>query len=278
MRFTTFGRIVLISLITAVSGCTKRPSGVVSDSRMAKVIAELEISEAWLNTSSSVVNDSQREAAKEYVLQKNGLTVAEFDSTMVWYGKNPDAYYEVCDKAQKVLAQLQKKTSGRNIVQESVPNLWPYSQMLRISPQSASDGVIFSIESNNEVPSGSALRFMMKFNRAVGGDAKIGVEYEDGVSEFISRRLSENMRIDITLYTDTGRVVKRVFGNIALNNLRHNIASWSDSIAVNVLPYDSTKYYSRHSQHVVVPARRKKKEVADSLRTVKDSVAVKVTD
>lgn len=238
----------------------RRPDGVASDSKMAPVLADLELGEAWLQQLSSSVSKDKREALREYVIKKHGLSSEEFDSTMSWYLRNPDAYYVLCELTEKQLLKRQKQLAGKTGLVIETANLWPYSRMLTLSPESDTDGIIFSIPTS-DVAHGEQVRFKMRLDHQADGNALLGVEYETGEAEFITRRLSGASRVDMTLHTDTSKSVSRLFGNVSVNEIKTS-RLWIDSISLSVQPFDSTKYYNRQSQHIInKPSRRIKIEL-----------------
>lgn len=255
-------RLISFILILTALACVRRPDGVASDSKMARVLADLELGEAWLQQASSSVSNDKRDALTEYVINKHGLSREEFDSTMSWYLRNPDAYYVLCELTEKQLLKKQKQLAGKTGLVIETANLWPYSRIVTLSPESDTDGIIFSIPTS-DVTNGDQVRFKMRFDHQADGNALLGVEYESGESEYVTRHLSGASRVDVTLYTDSAKSVSRLFGNVAIDEIKTS-RLWLDSISLSVQPFDSTKYYNRNSQHIIYkPSRRIKVELND---------------
>ena len=83
------------------SGCVKRPSKVLSDDEMASLVADLEIAEGYVQT--QTLGDRDGDRLVEYVIEKHGVSREEFDSTMAWYGRNVDVYYDIIPKVEQQL-------------------------------------------------------------------------------------------------------------------------------------------------------------------------------
>lgn len=256
---------VIFGIALLSASCVQRPEGIASDSKMASVLADIELAEAWLQASGSSFSDSQRRALEEYIISKHGMTRAEFDSTMVWYARNPDVYYDLCELSEKELVKKRRKIEGRSVVDLESSDIWPYSDMAMFSPLQESDGMIFSVPVA-QTAKGDQLRFKMRFSTPADGEALFGVQYVDGLAEFISKSISNAHRLDLTLRTDTSRQVERVFGSLSIDGLKRTI--WADSIRITVIPFDSTQYYHRSSQRKVSPPSRRviqKPELTDSV-------------
>lgn len=275
-------RLIPVILFFAMlsASCVQRPDGVASDSKMASVLADMELAEAWMQNSASTSSDSQRLALEEYIISRHGLTRQEFDSTLAWYARNPDAYYELCELSEKELVKKRRKLEGRSVQEIETSDLWPYSRMAIFSPLQESDGMTFSVPVSQS-SKGDQLRLRMRFTSPTDVQARFGVQYDDGVSEFISRRVSNASRLDLTLRTDTSRQVERIFGNLSLEDLKKTI--WADSIHITVLPFDSMQYYNRSAQYKVSPPRRRiapkpTAEDSDSIAQKPDSTAQEATN
>lgn len=248
---------IILPLILAVAGlfvsCVQRPKGIASDSKMASVLADMELAEALLQNEASSSSDAKRRALEEYIISQHGLTRSEFDSTMVWYARNPDAYFDLCELSEKELAKKRRKLEGKPLGGIETSDVWPYSRTALFSPFQQSDGMVFSVPLG-QTSNGDQLRLRMRFSSPADGEARFGVQYVDGETEYILRRLSNASRLDLTVRTDTARQIERVFGNLSLDGLKN--ALWADSIHISVIPFDSTQYFNRNSQHKVAPPRR----------------------
>lgn len=244
--------VLLALLLLSGASCIRRPKGVKSDSDMVPVIADMTLADIYLRTVSGN-SDEQREALTEYVLRKHGMTRAEYDSTMVWYARNTDEYYELTEKVNEQLSRRQRKLKGVSADTEVANDLWPYPRMAVMSPLGAYDGFNFSM-ATSDVEKGERLKFKMRFNGSIDGDAIFGVEYENGVSSFVTNSL-RGPKLEMLLQTDTANTVKRIFMNLTTDNeLKKTV--WADSISLTALPFDSLQYYQIHSLRRYNPPRR----------------------
>lgn len=255
--------IIFSSLLLGIfTACSDRPQNIASDKKMVKVLADMQVAEAYAQRYGYSMGDNQHERIAEYVLNKNGITRQEYDSTISWYGRNLDKYDELYDKVDKELASRAKKLSGITQEIESI-DLWPYSRGYILSPLSNSDNLVFDIRPNN---SDKGNRFIWKFrvNPPLTANTLLGVKYTDGSYGYINKTLHGFEHAELQLQSDSSKNVERIFGNLRFKNLNTHI--YVDSIYLEVIPFDSTEYYKVHSlKHFIVPQHRFVKVKADSL-------------
>lgn len=237
--------VIAIAVLMVATACVRRPKGVLSDKEMVPIVADLELAEASLRTLPAG-GDQRREALVEYVLRKHGVSRAEFDSTMSWYGHNSDMYYEMCDQVERELARRKKQVAGNRSVEVESSDLWPYSRQSLISRLSGSDAFEFSVPTTG-VERGQRVNLKFRIHDPSDAWALLGVEYDNGETAYVSRTLHSAKKLDMTLQTDTGRTVSRIFGNMVVRD-RSRLPLWLDSIYLSTLPYDTMEYYIIHSQ------------------------------
>ena len=89
---------LLLSLASALalSACSGNGSAPISKKKMAKLLLDVHISQSTLRRQ-EMVNISHPDRLKYYksVLDKHGITEAEFDSAVTWYALHPDEYKKV---------------------------------------------------------------------------------------------------------------------------------------------------------------------------------------
>lgn len=237
---------VVVALLLG-AGCDKRPKGVLSDDEMVGLIADMQIAEVYMQQhNSGYYNDSIRDSAVQWALDKHGLSKADFDSTMTWYGRNIDDYLNLFGKVDAELAKRQNRAIGETEKNLVSTDLWPYSRHILISENAPSNGLAFSLPLN-DIPKGERITWKMRLKGLSSGNVLLGVDYDNGMSSYTYQTQNGNSKIDLTLQTDTAYNVKRVFGYMRTKE-DHSLPIWIDSIALQQLPLDSTEYYRIHSQ------------------------------
>ncbi len=237
--------------------CVKRPDGVLSDSEMIPILADIQIAEAYVRTTSLTHNDPRSELLVNYVLDNHGVSRAEFDSTMAWYGRNTDKYYAICEKVEKRIAKRRDKFDGLTpISDESADDIWSYPRFALVSHNSGSNAIEFSIPTSGVKP-GERLQLKMRTNELFFGTAILGVEYENGLKSYVFRNYTSVKRIKLAFQTDSAQRVSRVFGNFAFTE-EARIPQWLDSISLTILPFDTLEYQTIHGQRFArTPVRRR---------------------
>ena len=269
-------KILLLGVPFYLIGCSDRPDNIPSDSKMVNIMADIEMAQAYIQSKGYRDNTQEnRERILEYVLEKNGMTREDFDSTLSWYGKHIDLYDDLYAKVDKELARREAKISGNGI--EVLSNdLWPYSRHLVISSKGSQDNLIFTIPTE-EMEKGDFLTWKFRMSGSSDGTALLGVKYDGGKVSYVNQNLGGN-NIEITLQTDTALRVKEIFGNVRIKENRSFVGL--DSLSLSSAPFDSTMYYRIHSvRNFYGPISKKKPtETIDSLTNSKDSLLKVVND
>lgn len=246
----TASRIAFLLAAVTLSGCHLRPDGVLSDDKMADVIADMELAESYWNSKHSGFADTEeRERFGKGVLAAHGVTVEELDSSLSWYGRNMDTYTELYEKVDKKLAARRKelmKGTADDIEIEEGNNLWPYGRHGMISSLGQSDGYVFSVSSDN-LQKGDALEWKMNITPAVQSQGMLGVEYSDGSFSYTHRAFQGASKIEMRLQTDTAKHVERVFGTFRVSSPR-DLPVMTDSMALIKSPLDTLQYYRLNGQ------------------------------
>ena len=87
----------LLLLCMTLGGC--RPRGVLSNRQMRNVLYDLHRADAAIQVAGySYLNDQEVAGYYKNVLDKHGITQAEFDSSLVWYTDNPQIFNKIYPK------------------------------------------------------------------------------------------------------------------------------------------------------------------------------------
>lgn len=243
-------RIIILGFAFLIaSACNKRPEGVLSDKEMVGLIADMEVAESYLQTHNhSYYNDSTRDKVLQYILDSHGLDKAGFDSTMVWYGRNIDEYRNLLSKVDKELQHRAKSVKGSSLEEIVKSDLWPYSRHYMMSALSENNLLQFSIP-GSDITSGDRLSWEMRVNSLLEGMALMGVEYENGLKAYTYASTGGTRKMSLSLQTDTSQTIKRVFGQVKVNELSLQ-PIFIDSVSLKSLPFDSLEYYKINSQRI----------------------------
>lgn len=109
--------IVILLLGVLLMGCTIRPSSVLSNKQMVDVLVDLHRAEGTLQVAG--YNYGHDEDVKVYyamVLDKHGITQAQFDSSVVWYTEHPSYFQSVYPK---VLSRLEEEYDAADAAEKA---------------------------------------------------------------------------------------------------------------------------------------------------------------
>lgn len=257
-------RIVLAVAFIGVlflGSCEKRPDGVLSEGEMVDLLTDLQLAEAYYSTSPTGARNTDRRMLEESVLKKHGVTRAQLDATLAYYGRNIDDYTKLYTKVEKKL-RAQSGAGGSESVQ-SADDIWPYGRHAVIMPNQMSNGITFSIPAENIKP-GNILELGMNLTSADGVEIMLGVEYEDGTSSLFRKTASGNKSLKVSLQTDSVMTAKRIFG--VMTAPTRSMPLWTDSIRLTKSEFDSGEYSKINMQHTVrKPLTKKEKEKRESI-------------
>ena len=91
-----------MALLAAIglSACSHTPEGIIPEKQMRDVMIDLRTAEAMIyDEPQRYETFEQRRALFNDVFAKHHLTEAQYDSSLMWYGRNLDIYMGVCDMA-----------------------------------------------------------------------------------------------------------------------------------------------------------------------------------
>lgn len=262
---------MMIAICVVTPGCNDRPKDVLSDKEMIDLMADMQLAEGYADVAGSGRNySSERFRLTEGVLAAHGVSRAQLDSTMLWYGKNIDDYNALFAGVDKELDKRRRtllKDGGFPEEEEGV-GLWPYSAHIVLSPLGDTDHIRFSILPGEDTAKGDLITWKLRFNAMSEASGLLGVDYTDGASSLISRNLNGNQKVELKLQTDSSKSVSRIFGVMRVRNA-NSLPLFVDSISLTRSPLDSSRYYTFHSQILLRPQVKSVK---------KDSVAVSSRD
>jgi len=258
---------MIVAALVAVS-CDRRPKGVLSDPEMVDLMVDMQLAEAYNDVANGYrTAEEQRRNYGAAVLRQHGVTPAQLDSTLSWYGRNIDEYQALYDKVDKELERRRKKVTGTSASDDNLDDIWPYTQNLVFSPLAPTTSYSFTIPSP-AVGAGESVTWKMHLSSSVSPKMMLGVDYSDGTTSLSTRNLGVGMNtVTIKLQTDTAKTVVRLYGVMRLLR-RSDLPLWVDSISLVKTPFDSTSYSSIGSQYILPRKRRPAPQVVTDTASV----------
>lgn len=95
----TFQLIFVIGIFLLLSACSGRPESVLNKSEMTDILVEMHKLDGSLDAKGLLYNQiGEKENYYKSILDKYDITQAEFDSSVVWYTKNPKKFTKIYDE------------------------------------------------------------------------------------------------------------------------------------------------------------------------------------
>ena len=116
--------ILCMILASVVVACGKRmPKEVIDSKKMEDLLIDIHKSEAFMESDYPYyAKDNRKDSIRNAILAKHGVTRAEFDTSLVWYGMNIEKYIEIY---KKVIERLQEEDNKiKHLVQINGEKAW----------------------------------------------------------------------------------------------------------------------------------------------------------
>lgn len=255
MKLTRLHLLPLVAIVMLVAACSKTPRGVLSQEKMASLVADVYRGEAVIEfNSGAYYEDSMKKVIKQSVLLAHGVTQEEFDSSMSWYGHNIEQYLQVCDRAVEMLeADMEKigdDPDGMNLmlVAGDSAQVWPLPTYYHIQPNTPARIITFNLPVDDTWERGDnyTLAFKMINNRS---SVKTGIaaDYDNGWTEYIRSIENSDGWSETTLRLDSSHNAVNIYGFIEFNPADGE-HMYLDSISLYRTRLDPRNYYRRARQ------------------------------
>ena len=215
---------------------------------MRTVLYDMQMAEGLveIKNESYGTNDS-RQAVYDAVFFKHNITQAEFDSTLIWYGKNMDLYMSVyklvlrdVNKSIEILGDIKPNPLSGDISAKDSVDVWIYNRSFIFNPEHLFNTLAFDIEPKMPYSSGSSyvlgmsvwgispdLKYKPKLHiSAVHSDTIISLYKEingDGYYEAILRTIATKQVIRVYGYITANTTDRIYLDNISL--MKYNYGS-----------------------------------------------------
>lgn len=113
MRLSPLFLLLALLVGSAVISCSRRPSMVLGQEDMAQLMADLHEAEGVVDQNYSAYRtDSSKRQLRQAVYVKHGVTQAQVDSSLAWYGYNIERYSKVYDRVLEILNKRLKSVKS----------------------------------------------------------------------------------------------------------------------------------------------------------------------
>ena len=225
-RLQRYGLVAFLVLV--VSACqVKRPDVVLSDAQMEDVLYDYHLAKA-LGEGTPSAENYKRVLYVESVFRKHGITQARFDSSMVWFSRNPGVLSKIYEnitarlKAEKAdvedLLALREGKPRTSAPGDSV-EVWFGQQLYRLTGMPLTNKVTFSLPSDSNFQDRDTLRWHVRFlfsgaafDSVAAPVMSLSLRYESDSVVSGLRKICKAGEYSITLQGDTLGRLKEVDG------------------------------------------------------------------
>lgn len=251
---------VILAIAALLMGCNKAPDGVIKESKMARLIVDLNKAENYIEThADEFPDDSTKMALKQSIFAKHGISQELYDHSLEWYGHNMDVYCDVCDRALRQLEDekksLEKKINNAPTMARTInlahpryanhgdtADVWT-GQRTWMLTTGMKDGILrWDLEPDDEHRAGDKYMLQARvISNARNMTATLAADYYDGSTTSITRQLATNEWNSISLQTDTTGRLRRVYGYIKYDMTQATV-TLVDSVALLRTHLDHNTY------------------------------------
>lgn len=257
------------------TACKRVPEYVIQPEEMATLMADIRTADAVITSRTREYGDPAKKLAlKQAVFERNGVTMQQFDTSMIWYGHNIGKYQEVTDRSIEILEERLKEATVRaageaamTVAGDSV-DIWNGPSSFTLTRRSPSPFISFSYDTDQNWEPGDIYTFRARFMvQPLEGSWNITAEYDDGAVEIVATSLSsaDPRRQEIVLATDSTRKAVRLGGwlRVTPDGMKPVII---DSISLTRRRNDHiTARNRRNYQRMILPPKAKNDAPKDSV-------------
>lgn len=217
---------VVAALSVTVCACSPTPDHVIPPDRMAPLIADIYKGESVIEFNRATYNnDSMKKVMKQSVFARHGVTSEQVDTSFVWYGHHVEEYIKVYDRVIEILENDLDKaraldTSGSlqmAVAGDSV-DTWQSARHYKFNTLSPAEYISFAIDRDDTWEKGDSYLWQFKLlNGRSKVTAMLGVDYENGPTEFTTNTSDDDGWTKIRLTVDSTRTPSRLYGYLRVN-------------------------------------------------------------
>ena len=216
-------RWTLIACLALLTSCGKEiPDEIIQPNKMEKVLYDYHLNLGMSENS----KNTEKEARKNYVFQKHGITSAEFDSSMVWYtreSKELMSIYENLNKRFKReyehverLLESREEANTRSFASGDTVDIWMKEDILWFTKAPLNNRLTFEIKADSTFHPRDAFNWNMNYYFMAEGEAIMGLNviYENDSVIGMTKSITESGPQSIYLHTDSAYNIKALNGFI----------------------------------------------------------------
>ena len=213
----------LLLVLMCVSCEVRRPKGIIAPEVLEAILYDYHLAQIMANDATGL--QYKKKLYAEYVFKKHGCTQAEFDSSMVWYARNPkhmyDVYASLCNRIDAELAMMEQEelvaASLTAIPMEGdTVDLWNGIRIELLSATPYKNKLYFECDADSTFVTGDSIVLSMN-SRFIACDSTVTqqaymamlLEYEDSASVSNGYNVVDGAHT-LTFNRDSERAIKSI--------------------------------------------------------------------
>lgn len=215
---------------SVLAACDPTPDEVISPEPMAQLLADIELGESEIDINSGkYTSDSLKKQLLQSIYAAHGVTSAEVDTSIAWYGHNIEQYTKVYARVGEILDKRIKESrdvavdvtaTSADIVADDGDSvdIWGGERRYRfIAGKSPSTIIGFDLSRDRNAELGDA--YILRY-KVVGGSGTVhtslGSDYVNATTDYAwSRSVSPGWH-ELVLATDSATSLSHIFGSLGV--------------------------------------------------------------
>ena len=220
----------VLILICVVASCSRVPKHIISEKKMRTILYDMQVAEALVETKNESFGTSdERQVVYNAVFAKHNITQADYDTSLVWYGKNMDLYMRIYRLVLRdvndniaALGDIKPDPLSGDISAKDSVDIWIYNRSHTFTPGHVFNTLTFDIEPQAPYSSGSSYVLGMSV-WGVSPDLKhkpkihLSAVMADTIIS-VNKEITSDGYYEVIVKTIATKQIKRVYGYVIINN------------------------------------------------------------
>lgn len=248
---TSFHILVCLIINTLFIACDHTPDYILKEKQMEDLLVDIHKSEALIETEYEKFNTSEKkEALRESVFRKHNTNKAQFDTSLMWYGRNLEKYVDIYGKVIERLRTQEKQVSGLITDNNSQPlsrpgdsiNIWRRDNFFIFEPHAGRQVFTFEINSDENTREQDIFVLKLKFGMLPKQHIDypkviLALKQQNDSIRFTSTDIRHDGPVSLMITSDKGTKASRIFGSVIVPSEPSWATMYIDSISLMRIRY-----------------------------------------
>ncbi|MCH5328821.1 MAG: DUF4296 domain-containing protein [Coprobacter sp.] len=236
-----------------VSACHRTPGGVLSAKQMEDLLVDIHKSEALVeNGTVKFTTADKKEALRESIFRKHHIDKAQFDTSLMWYGRNLDKYILIYDRVILRLKEQEAQVSGL-VTDDNTQtvttrpgdsvNIWQRENAFIFEPRAGRQTFTFEFNTDENFREQDIFVLKFRFGMLPGREvtdypkAILALKQSNDSIRYTAADIRQDGTATLMLTSDKGTKAVKIFGNIMVPASLGYTALYADSLSLMRIRY-----------------------------------------